>query len=398
MLRFLNAPSCDTEERSVGMSARLPSGLKGALRSCARFDAWLWESIHGGSDDATDLKSAYSARRNPEDPEPLTIVTVLSDDIPTDMLARYANVRTWTTRSSRGVGALAAEVSDDESFVVTAWPGHRPGTYHLASTIPVTDRRWGRVQRWMNKAAPAVVPVYLDRRDFEGFVSVLEEFGSVDASRLTGRYRQDRSSFTRGWPNPKPAVEALEEVDESVQLRTMTLAVLDTETAAVNLRLHLRRTAGATFYSGDFGTFHQIVIRRLADAADRRARLLKGRQREVGEDAPQPLEIRIGAVRFDSSDAISDLLHHLTTYTNSDSAVLHRNPYLHVVVTDYSDGSNFDVFVTDVDRIGIHPGFKASVGALVRLTDYLAEEFEADGVGEQAEVAPTTLEDLFSAS
>jgi hypothetical protein len=75
-------------------------------------------------------------------------------------------------------------------------------------------------------------------------------------------------------------------------------------------------------------------------------------------------------------------------------AVLHRNPYLHVVVTDSADGSNFDVFVTSPDAIEVHPGFRASMGALTRLAQNLGERFEALEIAEAAQSEPVSLDDL----
>jgi hypothetical protein len=77
-------------------------------------------------------------------------------------------------------------------------------------------------------------------------------------------------------------------------------------------------------------------------------------------------------------------------------AVLHRNPYLHVVVTDYADGSNFDVFVTEPDAIEVHPGFRSSLGALTRLTQSLGERFEALKIAEAAPPEPVSLDDLIA--
>ena len=57
-----------------------------------------------------------------------------------------------------------------------------------------------------------------------------------------------------------------------------------------------------------------------------------------------------GPVLVDA-EATGEVLAELEGQRDISLAVLHRNPYLHVVVTDYSDGSNFDVVVTNV-----HPG------------------------------------------
>ena len=250
-------------------------------RPCARrsataskYDAWVWNRVSSGEE--PELGPTYREFRSPEGDEPLTLSTVIAQSEPLAVVARRSTPEsTWLATAGR-VGALLVD-DDDGAFVASSWPDARPGVYHLTATVPATDRRWLRFLRWLSGAAPAVVPVYLDRRDFEGFVSVLSEHGEVDASRLTGRYRTDQSSYSRGWPNPKSARAALEEIAEEVQLRTMTLSVLPPSEDEVLLRVHLRRAAGATFYSGDFNLFRSVVVERLAAAASRRIQLFTNR-------------------------------------------------------------------------------------------------------------------------
>jgi hypothetical protein len=364
-----------------------------ALQQTLRFDAWLWQRIDRGA--RPTLDSAYQEIRDPEDPEQLTVLTVLADEAPLTVLHRHANRPSWVVGDA-SAGAMLVEIPDDAPFVISSWTTERPGVYVLAATVPVTDKRWRRVERWIHRSAPSLVPVYLDRRHFEGFVSSFGEFGDVDVSRLTGRYRMDQSSYSRGWPQPKSAREALEEVHESVQLRTMTLSLLSDPKMEVQLRVHVRRLAGATFYAGDFQLFQELVLDRLIEAVAARGQLLSGRARVVGEPTPPPVEVRIGAQLFDLPDASAEFLKQLSSYANADTAVLHRNPYWHAVVTDYLDGSNFDVVVTENDVVTIHPGFAASMGAMVRLTTFLSEEFEADAVGVRSDREPARLEDLFS--
>lgn len=363
-----------------------------ALATVSKYDAWVWGKVATGEE--PELGATYQKFRSPEAPEPLTLTTVITLTEPLAVISRItAPWDSWFSAAGR-VAAMLVHDEDAGSFVVSSWPDARQGIYHLAATVPATDRRWIRFNRWLTNSAPRVMPVYLDRRDFEGFVSVLAEHGDVDASRLTGRYRTDHSSYSRGWPNPKNARTALEEIADEVQLRTMTLSVLSH--ADVLLRVHLRRAAGATFYSGDFELFRSVVLDRLAAATSRRVRLFRNRERTREKPGVRPVEVKIGQARFHESGAVLDFLERVTRYAASDAAVLHRNPYLQVALTDYLDGSNFDIFITSVDSITVFPGYQASVSGLVRLTDFLSEAFEADAVADAPPGGPVGLEELFA--
>jgi hypothetical protein len=65
-------------------------------------------------------------------------------------------------------------------------------------------------------------------------------------------------------------------------------------------------------------------------------------------------------------------------------------------VTDYLDGSNFDAFITSDDRVLIYPGYRASMGALTRLTEHLAERFAAREVANVQASTPPTRDELFT--
>lgn len=320
---------------------------------------------------------------------PLTVETVLVDADPAAALTSGGD-ELWR------FGLVSAVRIPDErgAFVLSIWPAGHKGVFHVVATVPSTDDRWRRIERRVGSAAPRVVPFHLDHDDFSAIGTTLSEHGDVEVSRMTARDRTDQSSLTRGWPSRKGTVRPSPEdviafVDDSgASVRTMTLHIADT------LSLHLRRRAGATFYSGDFALFSELVLGRLAAAGGRRYALLAGRERRIGEQAAAPLTVRLPGPVFVDAEATGLLIDVLSRHRALSVAVLHRNPYLHVVVTDYLDGSNFDVFVTDEAAVDIHPGYRASIGALGRLTDLLSERFLAEDIVERPAPASVSLDDL----
>ena len=111
---------------------------------------------------------------------------------------------------------------------------------------------------------------------------------------------------------------------------------------------------------GSFKAFDNVVLSRLASAAHRRAKLLRGRNRVVNAPLAQPIAIHLRGAVLHDAEATGDVLAELEQGKALAVAVLHRNPYMHAVVTDNSDGSNFDVVVTSPDVIHVYPGFRAS--------------------------------------
>lgn len=299
-----------------------------------------------------------------------------------------------TVSDARWFGEARLFLNEDHlgPYLFAAMPTGHQGTLHLVSSISATDDRWRRLHRWVMRAVAALSPVYLNESEFLGLGDSLAEHGAVAASRLTARDLGDGSSYTRGWPErrrrPRPSHrQALAEA-RNMAVRTLTLHV------GGRLLLQLRREAGATFYSGDFRLFDEVVLGGLALAAADRRRLLVDRERHIDEPLPQPLVIRTLGATFAEPEAILDLLDTLERQLATGVAVFHRNPYLHAAVTDYSDGSNFDIFVHESHEVVVIPGYRATLRALARLTDAVSERFAAVEVAEVERSAPPTLRDF----
>lgn len=356
-------------------------------RAMNRLDSLLWEL----SETAHELGPLVElvSRTDLVPRQPVTVETLIADGAaPLHVLSERA------PRSElRTVGLVSLLRVDDERgpFVLAAWPTQHDDVFHMVSSVPSTDARWQKVDRWIGNASPRLVRCFLDHDDFSAIGTALSEHGDVEVSRLTARRRKDLSSLNRGWqhqagtlrPDHLQAIADTE--DDGASVRTLTLHLSHHGKPVLNL--HLRRLAGATFYNGDFQIFDDVVLHRLAIAAARRADLLSGRERKVAQPLPAPIAIKLPGPILTDADATGEVITLLEEGTAFAVAVLHRNPYLHLVVTDNADGSNFDVVVTEEEAIEVFPGFRASLGALSRLTQTLGERFEALSISEADDLA-----------
>jgi hypothetical protein len=358
------------------------------------FDAALWSAAEEGRppDSLRDLvRSTFRGEREDQ----LTVATVIADGCePAERLAQAAAGAVTAFAWAGPIGVLRVGDGED-SYIVSVWPTAETGVHHLVGTVPVTDERWRRVERWLTNSAPRLVPFVLNQADFEGIGAALAEHGRVEVSRLTARVLRDGSSYTRGWAegrrSPRPTYsQALAEVEDFASVRTLTVHAGDL------LSLHLRRHAGATFYGGSFRLFEDVVLAALIASAGRRRALLSGRERHAHVRPEHAIAVQMPSGTFADAESVSELLEALSEQRGVGIAVLHRNPYLHVAVTDYLDGSNFDAFVTSDDSVLIYPGYRASAGALTRLTEHVAERFAAREVADVPASTPPTRDELFT--
>lgn len=334
------------------------------------FDDWLWsledQELTRLRLDGLQKAAVEAAVDFPQ----ITTATVISDDPdPVERLARVG-LGAAEFRSTSWGGLIQARMNRS-SYVVAVWRTSEDGVFHLLSSPPWTDSRWRRVEKsWINSAAPTIARVLLNNDEFKAVGDLLSEHGTIAVSRLAARVLADHSSYTRGWPGDEFGqhpnhTTALSEVKGGMTIQTLSFAVDE------KLSIHLRRQAGSTFYKGDFSLFATVVLGRLASAATERRHVLTGHERRVEEPITEAI-----VMTFDpavTSDVRERVLESLAEARGVRAAVLHGNPYLHLIVTDYLNGSNFDVLVTENDRLRVLPGFKATASSMARITDAIGD-------------------------
>lgn len=329
------------------------------------FDDWLWE-LPQGQLDALDLPSlAHAAAQDGVEFPQISVTTAIAED-DVDPLAVLADrgIGIEDHRPSSWGGLLRARLKQRRYTVAVHGVGAAgSGVIHLLGSVPFTERPWERVDRsWLPRAHPQLAGVILNRADFESIGDHLGELGEVHVTRMTARVLRDGSSYSRGWPEIQPTHrEALSEADGMI-VNTLRLS-------AGSSQIHLRRSAGATFYRGEWEAFVEIVLGSFADAAAERRRILSGRDRDPVEPVSETLVMDLQPDVAAAPSTRERILESINDLRGARTAVLHANPYLHVVATDHLDGSSFDILITDDHQLTIIPGIRASTGSLARITD-----------------------------
>jgi hypothetical protein len=365
------------------------------------FDDLLWTRASSG-DRPLSLEQALERCEDDGQRSQLTVWTVIADQDPLTSLYRAA-AGTPLRMARLGPIGLVNVIDAESPFVIGAWPARSLSedekqtgrAFHLVGSVPVTDRRWRRLERWVRKAGPALAPFFVSESELVRIDAGLSEFGRVEVSRVTARDLRDNSSYNRGWAASqqlhRPTMrEVLGEFAEIAAIRTLTVHVDDV------VSLHLRRNSGATYYAGSFSIFENVVMARIALAAEERLALLSDRTRRINTPVPRPIGLRVPAKPFSTVEGVDALLEAMRSQSGVGIAVLHRNPYVQVAITDYRDGSNFDAFVTSDNEISIHPGYRSSLGALTRFTAHLSTAFDAREILEVEPLPPASLQDLLA--
>lgn len=104
--------------------------------------------------------------------------------------------------------------------------------------------------------------------------------------------------------------------------------------------------------------------------------LFSRRARLVHPDlSTSPLVIEFDADQFSEVEENKRLIQAMRKLRTASISVLHGNPYLHLSLLDYFDGSAFDIWVLDDQRIIIVPQLKGSVAAIKRLVNHIFDDY-----------------------
>ena len=129
------------------------------------------------------------------------------------------------------------------------------------------------------------------------------------------------------------------------------------------------------YYSGRINRFFDFILPIIARIAKIKLNLFSNRERNSENAEAEPLCIDfLDNVFNDKKDNIK-LISVLKEIIGGAVAVYHKNPYLHLSFLDFIDGSNFDIFVTESNKITIIPNYKCSAYSLMRVTDKIFKGF-----------------------
>jgi len=141
---------------------------------------------------------------------------------------------------------------------------------------------------------------------------------------------------------------------------------------------------------GSVGVFLENLVAQVAAIGNARNSLFTDRERSRMQ--LHPLELLFDSGVFSDKAANSALIESLSSISKSAVAVFHSNPYIHVLYTDFRDGSSFNIYSSSDSTLTIVPSTRASVSALMKLYRGVSERFADCDIAEGEQGVPTINE------
>ncbi|MGI0015975.1 MAG: hypothetical protein ACREBU_21350, partial [Nitrososphaera sp.] len=132
---------------------------------------------------------------------------------------------------------------------------------------------------------------------------------------------------------------------------------------------------GVIRISRSFYPFYQTLAPMINEIIERKFKLYSNRARSHEKPKPEPLVIQFDHDIFTDSTLNRRFVESIRRMTFISISVYHANPYLHLSLVDYLDGSAFELWVFSADKITIVPQLRASEASISRLMNHIFETF-----------------------
>jgi hypothetical protein len=108
----------------------------------------------------------------------------------------------------------------------------------------------------------------------------------------------------------------------------------------------------------------------------RNSEFFGNRSRKEDKDLlAKPLMIDFGTEQFAEVAENERFINSVKRFKRASTSVLHGNPYVHMSIIDYYDGSAFDLWVVNLNQLFIVPQMKGTVAAIKRLINHIFDTY-----------------------
>lgn len=272
---------------------------------------------------------------------------------------------------------------------------YREPVYMIISASKASDFKTV-IGKLMNKYYPTVSRIFLTNNEMRMIMDKLEEStgykihvdSSIGKKRIIGYVKKKESRVT--YTN-LPYREVFDEIiarDGWVQLVKYTAELIekkdDEEIRTPKFSGIISREC---FFScmRDFSPVIETVIPYAIKFASIRNEYLRVRAESAPKLKPEPVVIKFDEGIFAEASKNKQYIEALAELDAASISIYHSNPYIHISLLDYLDGSSYDIWVLSSDRLVIIPQISASSASMARLLNHIYErirEGETEDYGE----------------
>lgn len=278
------------------------------------------------------------------------------------------SIRRVIKRSDRVVSGSFALFQHEGTKVWTALTGHDSDFFERG------------IEWLVRQCAPEVSEFYATSRDLESVLDSYSESIDHDAEILVttavGYSHRDEGEISYK-TRPYPAVfrEARSDGNYIDSLTFQSESESDLHLVAT-----LTRNGATKLSSGNVEAFFSYILEDYVAFGQRKAEIFEDKERSKLTGDIEQIEIEFNKPVFQSTQDNKDLIDALLDLPQSSVTVYHKNPYAHISVLDFIDGSSCDVIVTGPKSITLVPSYRGSSNFLMRVSNKINTDLDESTV------------------
>jgi hypothetical protein len=260
---------------------------------------------------------------------------------------------------------------------------------YVALTFESSDFFHNELRPLLNNIYPqflfAFIKSHSMKRLIEDF-SVRNDITDIEIKRASQklRFQEEKPMSAVTWPNMS-LIEAFNFINENNGwFKSLQFEAKRYDSTVTEISLDRQ---GRIRLDRQFIMVYDSFVRPLTVMLNDNLTLFSRRsRREVENLAPRPLAVNYVDEIFKDVSANKTFITAMSRMGKASVSVLHGNPYIQMSVTDYYDGSSFDIWVLKNNQIIIVPQLKGTIAGIKRLVNHIFDSF-AEGEISNYEVA-----------
>lgn len=124
---------------------------------------------------------------------------------------------------------------------------------------------------------------------------------------------------------------------------------------------------------GDFLTFRKNILEQIIQVVNNRFGYFSKRSEGAKDRIPEPLVVRFKKPVFRDEGWNENFLDVMEELKNISMTQYHQNPYIHISLVDYQDGSSYGIWIVSETEVYIIPQIRASVASMNRIVNHINE-------------------------
>jgi hypothetical protein len=253
-----------------------------------------------------------------------------------------------------------------------------------------------RALLWVFKRGePEFTSFYVTANDLKSVLDQLSHFLSTNAkiraTKVVAYSRQEEGNVSFETRPYEAVFRASDEENRYVDKIRFTVLRNDT----LLFSGFMARDGQLKFIDGNVDVFFNNLVSVYAELGQEKVEVFSDKERSRDTGDINQIELEFEEQVFQRVEDNVHLIDALENLKNSSITVYHNNPYAHVSVFDFIDGSSCDVFITEPDSVSIVPSYRGSLNSLMRISEQISREVD-EALAHDAQQTEYEFSDFFS--